>query len=69
MKKREIARGWARESRVSQAEAADRLDRVVCQILARLRKGGEAALPGVGTLRQGADGKVTFQCEVREPHD
>ena len=69
MKKPEIAREWARESGVSQAEAADRLDRVVCQILAQLRKGGEAPLPGVGRFRLGAGGKVTFESEEAKRHD
>ena len=61
MKKLEIAAQWARESGVSEAEAADRLDRAVCQIVAQLRKRREAALPGMGKLRLKADGTVTFE--------
>jgi nucleoid DNA-binding protein len=38
----------ARQSGVTKAEAADRLDRVVHQIVTRLRKGHVAALPGLG---------------------
>lgn len=62
MKKPEIAKQWARQSGLSQAEAADRLDRAVRQILAKLRKDGEAPLPGVGKfLRRG--GAVMFERE------
>ena len=63
MKKLEIIRQWARESGVSRAEAADRLDRVVCQILGQLRQGREAPLPGIGKLRLGRDGKPRFEAE------
>ncbi len=53
----------ARQAGVSEAEAADRLDRVVRDILARLRKGREADLPGLGRLTTGSDGKVSFRRE------
>ena len=53
----------ARRSGVSEAEAADRLDRVVHQILSRLREGTEAPLPGFGKFIVGMDGKVYFQRE------
>jgi nucleoid DNA-binding protein len=66
MKNTEIARELARESGVSPAEAADRLDRVVGEILAQLRKAGEAPLPGLGKFRRGAGGKTTFQRERGE---
>jgi hypothetical protein len=46
---------------VTQGEAADRLDRVVHEILVRLREGKAARLPGLGRFRAGADGKVAFQ--------
>jgi nucleoid DNA-binding protein len=61
MKKYEIARQLARRSGVTQGEAADRLDRVVREILERLRAGKPAHLPGMGHFRPGADGKVAFQ--------
>jgi nucleoid DNA-binding protein len=69
MKKLKIAREWAREAGVSQAEAADRLDRVVSQILAQLRKGGEAPLRGVGKFGLGAGGIVTFESEKGKRHE
>ena len=60
MKKPEIARRLARQSGVSPAEAADRLDRVVREILANLRRGREVPLPGLGTFVPGPHGKLTF---------
>lgn len=63
MKKPEIAKQWARQTGVSEAEAADRLDRVVRQILEQLRKDRQAALPGVGRFLLGPDGNLTFERE------
>lgn len=53
----------ARQAGVSPAEAADRLDSAVRQILADLRKSGESAFPGLGRFRHGPDGKVIFEPE------
>ena len=61
MKKLELVTQWARESGVSRAEAADRLDGVVCHILSQLRLGQEAPLPGVGKLSLRANGKLRFK--------
>jgi nucleoid DNA-binding protein len=61
MKKPEIARDLARQSGVTEAEAADRLDHVVHDILAKLRSGKSAILPGLGQFTAGADGTVQFQ--------
>lgn len=63
MKKPDIARRMARQAGVSQGEAADRLDRVVHEILSSLRKGREAPLPGLGKFTQGPNGEVTFERE------
>jgi len=63
MKKPEIAKRIARQNRVTEAEAADRLDRVIQEILDDLRKGTPASLPGLGRFVQGADGKVSFEPE------
>ncbi len=63
MKKPDIARRMARKSGVSRAEAADRLDRMVRQILAHLRRGKEAPLPGLGKFIHGPDGQVAFEAE------
>jgi nucleoid DNA-binding protein len=69
MKKAEIAKQWARQSGVTEAEAADRLDRVVRQILEQLRKNREAPLPGVGRFLLGCDGNLTFEREEGTRHE
>jgi len=61
MRKAEIAKGMAISAGVSEAEAADRLDRVVRQILESLRRGRPASLPGLGRFTTGADGQVAFE--------
>ena len=66
MKKPDIAKRIARQSGVTQAEAADRLDRVIHEILTDLRKGTPTSLPGLGRFVRGAGGKVSFEPE-REP--
>ncbi|HLK64481.1 MAG TPA: HU family DNA-binding protein [Bryobacteraceae bacterium] len=60
MKKLEIARKIAAQSGVTDAEAADRLDQVVGQILANLRKGKPTSFPGLGTFTPGPQGQVDF---------
>ena len=61
MKKPEIAKVIAQEAGLTEAEAADRLDRVVYEILSRLRSGKGTALPGVGRFSPNADGTVKFE--------
>ena len=61
MKKSDIARRLARQTGLSPAEAADRLDGVVHGILSELRRRGEAELPGLGKLKVGPEGKLDFQ--------
>jgi nucleoid DNA-binding protein len=53
MRKTQLSRRLARESGVTKAEAADRLDSMVHQIVSDLRKGRTAALPGLGQFRPG----------------
>jgi nucleoid DNA-binding protein len=65
MKKSELARRLARTAGVSQAEAADELDRVVHQILSELRKGKSAPLPGLGQFLPGPKGAFHFQKDPR----
>jgi nucleoid DNA-binding protein len=65
MRKAEIARRIARSAGVSEAEAADRLDRVVREILDNLRRGRPASLPGLGEFKKGSDGKVAFEARER----
>jgi nucleoid DNA-binding protein len=61
MKKPEIARRLAREAGMTEAEAADQLDRVVHEILTNVRSGQTAALPGLGRFCTNAEGKMRFQ--------
>jgi len=61
MKKADIAKRMARQAGVSPAEAADRLDGVVRQIVADLRHGRESAFPGLGRFRPGPGGKLIFE--------
>jgi nucleoid DNA-binding protein len=63
MKKPDIAKRIARQTGVSQAEAADGLDRVVHQILYNLRHGRESPLGGLGRFRPGPDGVAIFERE------
>jgi nucleoid DNA-binding protein len=69
MKKPDIAKRIARQSHVSEAEAADRLDRMIHQILADLRHGKETPLPGLGKLAPGPDGKPFLRREKEGRRD
>jgi nucleoid DNA-binding protein len=53
MKKEELANRLAKQEGVSPAEAADQLDHVVSQIIANLKKGDSAQLPGLGMFTPG----------------
>jgi nucleoid DNA-binding protein len=63
MKQSELAKGLAEESGLTEAEAADRVDRVVHEILSKLRRGKPAPVPGLGRFRREANGKLAFQRE------
>jgi nucleoid DNA-binding protein len=63
MRKTEIAKRMARQAGVSRAEAADRLDAVVRQIVSSLRNGEAAPLPGLGRFVQAPDGRIAFEPE------
>jgi nucleoid DNA-binding protein len=63
MRKPEIAKRLARQSGVSNAEAADQLDRVVNEILSKLRKGNPAPFPGLGNFTRGPKGSYQFKKE------
>jgi len=66
MKKTDLAARLARSSRISPAEAADRLDRVVHDILKHLKKGENASLPGLGTFKPGRVAKIRFEPASRK---
>jgi len=63
MKKQQLAARLARHERLSQSAAADQLDRVIHDILMRLRKGEAVPLPGLGTFLPGK--KRVFRFESR----
>jgi len=64
MKKEQVARRLARESHVSPAAAADQLDRIVSDLLTRVRRGQAASLPGLGTFQSGSEKEFQFDCEA-----
>jgi nucleoid DNA-binding protein len=68
MRKAEIAKRLARQSGVSNAEAADQLDQVIHQILSKLRRGKTAPLPGLGRFRPGPKGSYEFVTDKRGGH-
>jgi len=53
----------ARQSGTTRAEAADRLDHAVHQLLLALRRRKRARLPGLGLLIRGRDGKIALRRE------
>ncbi|MGE5644672.1 MAG: HU family DNA-binding protein [Acidobacteriota bacterium] len=63
MNKDELAKRLARQTHCSKAAAADEVDRVVHQILTRLRRGEKAELPGLGTFVPGEKPKFKFDPE------
>lgn len=63
MTKDELTAKLARSAGLSRAAAADRVDQVVNEILARLRRGESASLPGLGTFRPGAVSGFTFESD------
>jgi len=50
LRKKDIASRLAHELRVPPEAAADQVDRAVADILRRIRRGQETALPGIGIL-------------------
>jgi len=64
MRKTDFIKRVAREQGVGPSSAADRVDRVVTQILRSLRSGNAAYLPGLGTILPGK--QWAFQPENRE---
>jgi nucleoid DNA-binding protein len=65
MKKQDIAVRLARKARVSRATAADRLDRLIHDILAELRRGNPVSLPGLGTFTPGK--RLNFEFNTGKP--
>jgi len=68
MNKPDIAKHLARQSKSSLGAAADRLDRMVSEVVRKLKHGQEARLPGVGAFTRSRDGKIAFEPE-RKGHE
>jgi nucleoid DNA-binding protein len=64
MKKEQLARQLAKESKIPAAAAADQLDRIVSDILRRVRNGESASFPGLGTFRPGRERDFKFDREL-----
>jgi nucleoid DNA-binding protein len=64
MKKPDLTTRLARQTRRSKGAAADVVDRLVHDILTRLRRGEQARLPGLGTFLPGE--RPGFQFEDPE---
>ena len=60
MKREQLARLLAKETNTTPGVAADQVDRIVSELLSRIRKGGSASLPGLGTFRPGKHGDFQF---------
>lgn len=65
MKKHDLTKRFAQHARLTQAQAADELDRVIHELLGRLRRGQPASLPGFGTLLPNNESELPFE-RVRE---
>ncbi len=65
MNKAEIVNRLAVQSGITRAEAADQLDRVVHDIIARLRRKRVAPLPGLGLFKLGPNGSIQFEKETK----
>jgi nucleoid DNA-binding protein len=63
MKKPDIAKRMARQSKSSVGEAADRLDRIVGEIVRKLKHGEQTRLPGVGAFTCDRNGRLAFEPE------
>jgi nucleoid DNA-binding protein len=66
MRKQELARRLARKTGVSRAEAADQVDRLVNDVLMKLRSGQAADWPGMGKFSLDADGIIEFRQDDRD---
>jgi len=61
MRKKQLAQRLAKQSHISTAAAADQLDRMVSEILVRVRKGQRAPFPGLGTFLPCAGADFRFE--------
>lgn len=69
MKKEQLAKQLAKESRITTGAAADQVDRILHDILMRVRKGQSASLPGLGTFRPGRHEDFQFDRSLPPAHE
>ena len=50
MKRQDITSNIARETHTSKARTADEVDRVVNEVIRKIRRGQKAELPGLGSI-------------------
>ena len=58
MRKKDLARKLAEQTGVTRGEAADQVDRLVNEVLQKLKDGQPATLPGIGRFRRDAEGNI-----------
>jgi len=61
MKREQLAQRLAKETGITAAAAADQLDRILNEILKRVRRGQSASLPGLGTFWPGPKPEFHFE--------
>ena len=67
MKKEQVARKLAKESRMTEGAAADQVDRILSDLQQHMRKGQSASLPGLGTFRPGRKQDFPFDPPKPKP--
>jgi nucleoid DNA-binding protein len=60
---KQVIRQLAKRSSVTQAEAADQIDRYIHEVLQKLRKGQRVPVPGVGVISPGRNSQM-----MKEPN-
>ena len=55
---KQVIRQLAKRSSVTQAEAADQIDKYIHDVLQKLRKGQRVPVPGVGVITPGRDSQI-----------
>jgi len=65
MNKSDLSTRLAKQARVSKAQAADQVDRVVHQIVRNLRRGQSAKFPGLGNFSPGEKWEFQFDAQPR----
>jgi nucleoid DNA-binding protein len=68
MKRNDLIQLLASENATPPAQAADELDRVVSDILKRLRSGNPVQLPGIGLLQPDREAGIQFRsADAKKP--